>query len=137
MKVKKKGQYTVHYELDQETGWWAVSVKEEPGCFTQGKNLAQCRERIREALSLSVDDAYEAELIDEVVVPEEVQTILQSVEKKQRELKKFQTETKVITAKAAITLNTKFHCGMRDIGELMGLSHQRIEQLTKLEKSRN
>ncbi len=131
MKARKKNQYTVQYELDEESGWWAVSVREEPGCFTQGKTLTQCRERIREALSLSVDDAYEAELIDEIVVPKEIKSILLAVEKKQSELKEFQVETKKITAKAAVTLNKKFHCGMRDIGELMGLSHQRIAQLTK------
>lgn len=129
---KSAGTYIVIYELEPDSGWWAVSVKEEPGCFTQGKSLAQCRVRIREALSLSVDDAYEADLVDEIIVPKEVQDLLISVGKRQKEQKRFNAQTQKITAAAAMTMSKKYHCGMRDIGELMGFSHQRIGQLAKM-----
>ncbi len=128
----KSTTYTVIYELDATTGWWAVSVKEVPGCFTQGKTLAHCRKRIREALSLSVDDACEAELVDEIVLPQEACEILDNVEMVQERQREAQLDVQKSTAEAAYFLNKEYKCGMRDIGELMGLSHQRIGQLTKL-----
>jgi predicted RNase H-like HicB family nuclease len=131
MKTKQK-TYTVIYELDATTGWWAVSVKEVPGCFTQGKTLAHCRKRIREALSLSVDNAYKAELLDEIVLPQEACEILDNVEKVQERQREAQLDVQKTTAEAAYFLNKECKCGMRDIGELMGLSHQRIGQLTKM-----
>jgi len=130
----KTKSYTVIYELDGATGWWAVSVKEEPGCFTQGKTLSICRKRIREALSLSVHDASKAELIDQIILPQEACSVLKLVEKVQAKQKLMQIESQEATAKAALLLNKKFNCGMRDIGELMGLSHQRIGQLTNMLK---
>ncbi len=48
--------YTVRYERD-ERGWWVARVLGLPGCHTQGRSIAQARERIREALSLLVEDA--------------------------------------------------------------------------------
>lgn len=53
--------YKVVYERGDD-GWWAASVLGVRGCRTQGRSLAQARERIREALSLFVKDAQRAGL---------------------------------------------------------------------------
>ena len=49
-------RYTVKCERD-ESRWWIAQVREAPGCRTQARTLAEVQERIREALSLFVDDA--------------------------------------------------------------------------------
>lgn len=53
--------YTVDYERDED-GWWVASVREVPGCHTQGHSHPEARARIREALGLFVDDAATATL---------------------------------------------------------------------------
>ncbi len=53
--------YTVVYERDED-GWWLAYVPAIPGCHTQGRTIDQARRRIREALSLWVDDASTATL---------------------------------------------------------------------------
>jgi predicted RNase H-like HicB family nuclease len=53
--------YTVKIERD-ESGAWIARVPEVPGCHTYGRSLRQAKHRIREALSLWVDDADRAEL---------------------------------------------------------------------------
>ena len=58
--------YRVRFDLD-ETGWYAITVPEVPGCLSQAQNVPAGLDRIREALSLFVDDASEAELLAEVV----------------------------------------------------------------------
>ena len=62
----------VRYEKD-ETGSWVATVKEVRGCHTQGRTIDQARRRIKEALELFVDHADEAELIDDVVLPANVE----------------------------------------------------------------
>jgi predicted RNase H-like HicB family nuclease len=58
-------KYTVVYEHEDD-GWWTASVREVLGVRTQGRSIAQTRERVREALGLFVDDAATAELVEEV-----------------------------------------------------------------------
>ena len=52
--------YPVDYERD-EHGWWVASAPQFPGCRTQGRTLAEARERIADAIALHVDDRQFAE----------------------------------------------------------------------------
>lgn len=58
-------EYVVHYHLD-ESGHWIATVPAVPGCHTYGATLNDARRHIREALSLFVDDAAAAVLVDVV-----------------------------------------------------------------------
>lgn len=58
--------YRVRFELD-ETGWYAITVPEVRGCLSQAQDVPAGLDRIREALSLFVDDADDAELLAEIV----------------------------------------------------------------------
>src|SRR5947207_15280254 len=57
-------KYTILFERDGH-GWMA-SVKEVAGCRTGGRTIEQVRERIREALSTAVENAENAELVEEL-----------------------------------------------------------------------
>jgi len=52
MKVlTEKIEFTIEYELDVD-GWYCASIKEVPGCHSQGFNLHSARENVLEALTL-------------------------------------------------------------------------------------
>ncbi len=44
-------EFTVIIEKDEE-GWYVASVPEIPGCHTQGKDIPQVLERIKEAIAV-------------------------------------------------------------------------------------
>ena len=119
--------YEVVYERDDD-GWWAASVPSVRGCRTQGRSLAQARERIREALSLFVKDAERARLRDKIVLPAEFRRqvdrqlrLRQALEEEQRQLQ--------ASTQGTVRQLVKRGLSVRDVGELLGLSHQRVHQL--------
>ncbi|HEY9843441.1 MAG TPA: type II toxin-antitoxin system HicB family antitoxin [Candidatus Obscuribacterales bacterium] len=120
--------YTVVHRHD-ESGWWFTRIKELQGCHTQGKTLKQARERIEEALALFVEDADSIELVEEVELPEEVKSLVVSYIEAQQEAERKQQEVQELSRKAAKILNQDLKLGMRDTGQLLHLSHQRIQQL--------
>lgn len=122
--------YTVVYQYD-ETGWWFTRIKELPGCHTQGRTLKQARERIEEALALFVDDRQSVELLEEVDLPDDVKSLVAKYIEAQQEVEKKQCEVQALSRKAAKVLNQDLKLGMRDTGQLLHLSHQRIQQLMK------
>ena len=50
-----KREFTVLVERDSE-GWYVASVPELTGCHTQAKSLDELTERIREAITLCLED---------------------------------------------------------------------------------
>ena len=61
---KNMNIYNVTY-LRDESKWWVASVREVPGCHSQGQTIDEARRRVREALELFVDDAKSATLVDQ------------------------------------------------------------------------
>ncbi len=120
--------YTVRYERD-ETGWWVATVKEIRGCHTQGRTIDQSRRRIREALGLFVDDADEAELIDDIALPAKARNLLRQVHATRKRAEGETIKLQKSTAAAAKILTKELGVSIRDAGELLGLSHQRVHQL--------
>ena len=122
--------YTARYERD-ERGYWIADVVGISGCHTQGRSIAQARTRIREALGLFVEDAEEAELIDDVQLPERMQHVVAVfIEEKTRAA----TQTAACQAaglELVRILGGEAKLSMRDVGELVGLSHQRVQQLAQ------
>lgn len=120
--------YTVNYERD-ESSWWVATVVGVDGCHTQGRTINQARKRIREALSLCVDGAEGATLIDNIILPQPAQELLNQIRESRKRLELETGCLKSSTARAARLLTKDFGVGFRDAGELLGLSHQRIQQL--------
>ena len=46
--------FTVVIEQDEE-GWYVATVPDIPGCYTQGKDVAQVLERIKEAIEVCLE----------------------------------------------------------------------------------
>jgi predicted RNase H-like HicB family nuclease len=123
--------YTVRYERD-ETGWWVAQVKEAPAAITQGRTIAEARRRIREALALALDDdaaAKRAKLIDDVKLPADVRRALEDARAARARLADESKKAQKTTAKAVRTLLESMHLSVRDAGDLIGISPQRVHQL--------
>ena len=125
--------YTVRYERD-ETGWWVAQVKEAPAAITQGRTIAEARRRIREALALMLDDDAAAErvkLVDDVRLPAEARRALQEARAARARLASESKKAQESTAKAVRTLLKGMHLSVRDAGDLIGISPQRVHQLAQ------
>ena len=122
--------YTALFELDQN-GAWIVRVPAIRGCHTYGRTLNQGRRRIREALSLWVDDAEDAVIEEQVRLPATARLALQRAKRARERAEWAQSRAQEETERTARALLDELGIGMRDAGELLGLSHQRVQQLVR------
>ncbi|MBI4259862.1 MAG: type II toxin-antitoxin system HicB family antitoxin [Actinobacteria bacterium] len=120
--------YRVDVRRD-ETGAWIADVPDVPGCHSYGRTLRQVRTRIREALALWVDDAESAELDWRVHLPAEARGELRAAHTSRERASQAQEEAQARVASAAQELVGRFGLSLRDAAELMGLSHQRVQQV--------
>jgi predicted RNase H-like HicB family nuclease len=127
-------RFTVVYERD-ETGWWVAQVKQAPAAITQGRTLAEARRRIRQALALALGSnraASPATLVDDIRLPADARRALNAVATSRARLEKdrrlFSKAMNEATAKLLGTVGLS----VRDAGELLDVSHQRIQQLNAL-----
>lgn len=124
--------YKVRYDRDRESGWWVAQVREVPSAITQGRTIAEARRRIREALALALDDdaaVENARLVDEVRLPADARRALARARADRKKMEVEARRAQATTAAAVRTLIKSFGLSVRDTGELLGISHQRVQQL--------
>jgi predicted RNase H-like HicB family nuclease len=120
--------YRVIIERD-ETGAWIAHVRGVRGCHTYGRTLDQVRRRIREALSLWVEDADTAELVEEIRLPGEARQAIRRSSAARTRAERGRDNAQRATTTAAKLLVERLGLGVRDAGDLLGLSYQRVQQL--------
>jgi predicted RNase H-like HicB family nuclease len=129
-------KFTVVYERD-EHGWWVASIPAVPGCHTQGRTVAQARERIREALEVALDRpdaeraARDAELLDDVRLPAGVTEQIEASRSARARAAAEEERAQAATRTAVVALTKRLGLSLRDAAELLGLSHQRVQQLAR------
>jgi len=123
--------YRVAYERD-ESGWWVASVHGVRGCHTQGRTVDEARRRIVEALELFVDNVRLATIVDDVKLPTGA---AQAVRAYATLRKKAEQEDRraALAARRAVRMlrGGRLKMSARDAARLLGLSHQRVHQLTQ------
>jgi predicted RNase H-like HicB family nuclease len=126
--VKKLRRIAVKVERD-EAGWWVASALGVAGVHTQGRTLAQVRERIREALEAAT--GVEAVEIDEQLELEKgLQRRLAEAVVAREDADRLQRRAQD-TARAAVASFSQRGMSTRDVGDLLRLSHQRVHQLLR------
>lgn len=120
--------YRVILERD-ESGAWIARVPSVRGCHSYGRTLEQARTRIREALELWVDDAAEADLRFEIRLPRSARDRIRRARIAREQSTRAQREASTTARAAAVTLTDRLGLSLRDAAELLGLSHQRVQQL--------
>jgi predicted RNase H-like HicB family nuclease len=124
-------KYVVTYERD-EGGWWIAEVRGVAGVNSDGRTVADARRRVREALSLAIGDAAaeRAEFVDDIKLPADVRRVVKQATAARARLDEVQSKALEATAAAASVLTRKFGLSVRDAAEMLGVSHQRIQQLS-------
>jgi len=123
----------VVYERD-ESGCWVATVRGVRGCHTQGRTVDEARRRIVEAMAVFVDDARTAKIVDDVKLPtgaaEAIRTYATLRKKAEQEDRRA-----AMAARRAVRLlrGGRLKMSARDAARLIGLSHQRVHQLTPKE----
>jgi predicted RNase H-like HicB family nuclease len=126
-------RYRVTYERD-ESGWWVASVGGMRGCHTQGRTVDEARRRIREALALFVDDARKAAIVDDVKLPTAATKAIRAYASLRRKADEEDRRAARAARRAVQLLRSgKLKMSARDAARLLGLSHQRVHQLTQTE----
>jgi len=125
--MAKTKTYTVTYERDDK-GLWMAQVKGIAGCHTQGRTIAQARDRIREALGLFDEHAEKARLQDHVRLPGNVNRLVSAQRSARSKQEVVEARLRQLNVKAARALTYQVGLSLRDAGELLGASQESIRQ---------
>lgn len=115
---------------ERSGGWWAVRVREQPGVFTQAKRLDQVEPVVRDALAAYLDldpRSFDVTLVE--VLPEGVADEVRQARQARQEATRAQADADVAMRRAAARL-VRSGLTVRDVGRVLGISPQRVSQLT-------
>lgn len=124
--------YNVTFERDSNDRWF-VRCPEVRGAHSHGRTLASARSNIREAIALVLDikDETEFDLVETVhLLDSGLQVALNTARDLRQRAVDLEAEASSATIDAvAASANSEDSLGMRDLADLLGLSHQRVQQL--------
>jgi predicted RNase H-like HicB family nuclease len=119
--------YVAVYERDPESDAWLVHIKGIDGCQTYGRTLRQAEARILEVLALWLDREPDG-LVITPEWPEDLAEIASEVSQARETAAATAQQAGVTTAKAAKRL-ARMGLSRRDAADVLGISHQRVQQL--------
>ncbi len=116
------------YERDR-SGAWVVRVPSIRGCHTYGRTVEQARSRLDEALRLFDVDPRSVTVVDEIRVP---QRLLETIRRARRSRARAERQRSAAQAALRVAASALEAAGLsrRDAGHLLGISRQRVQQLT-------
>jgi predicted RNase H-like HicB family nuclease len=121
-------EHRVLFEVDED-GNWLVTASDIAGCHSYGRSLSEARSNIRQALDLFVEDGESKDLIEDQRLPRSTQAAITACRRVRAEATKANEDALSTTVSTARFLSEEVGLGTRDIGELLGISHQRVAQL--------
>lgn len=110
--------------------WWALEVPDVPGVFSQVRRLDQAEAMARDALATMLDVAPESFVVEvEPVLDDAARELLDALARAKEQLARVQRGVALAAQRAAVVLTRDDGLSMRDAGEVMNLSHQRVAQI--------
>lgn len=126
---KRETTYTAVYEPAGEPGWWTVRIDGVPGAVSQGRSIAQSRDRVREALALVLDvDHVRLHIVDDVRLPTALQRKVDRY-RKRRDAAEAEARAASEASRDAVRAVLAAGFSTRDAGEALGISQSRVAQL--------
>ena len=114
--------------VTRSEGWWAISVEEIPGLFTQARRLDQVANMVRDAASLLGVEVDAVEVLP--VLDSDSQRMLEELEAARREAEEKRRISSSLTRQKISRFRDE-GLTLRDIAFLVGLSQQRVAVLSK------
>lgn len=110
-------------------GWWAIDAPAMPGLHSQARRIDQVEAMARDALALllDVDPASFAVEVD-LELPEAWARVVADARQARTDADAAEKTAQATVRGAAQTL-LDAGLSMRDVGSIMGVSHQRVAQL--------
>jgi|GEM_PF-1351539 len=128
------------FELD-ESGVWIAQIEEIPQVHTFGRTLGKAREYLVDALALwldlPIDDVKDSIDFHPVKLPVGVQNIVYEATAARAMADAATEAVSELTSAAALALTRDARLSLRDAAELLGVSHQRVQQLVSQRKVEN
>jgi predicted RNase H-like HicB family nuclease len=125
--VTRTRNYVAVFERDPKESVWLVHIKGLEDCHTYGRTIRQADARIREALGAWLDRAPE-ELVITPELPRDVALLANKVSQARHDAERAGSKAQEATADAARRL-AEMGVSRRDAADLLGISHQRVQQL--------
>lgn len=122
--------YTAVFRPD-DNGRWFIDVPEIPGCHSEARTIVRGRVHIREVIALVLDedeDAFDVE-VDVHLPDKRLQQLVARARKERNRARSAQESAAALTEEAARALVQTGELSLRDAAELLGVSHQRVQQL--------
>jgi predicted RNase H-like HicB family nuclease len=114
--------------------WWALEVPEVPGATSRARRLDQAEGAAREAIAVLLDvpaDGFGVEVEPELEGPSGELLHVARLARERAELAQEEARTKTI---AAVRTFAGQGMTVRDIGRLIGVSHQQAAKLLRREE---
>jgi predicted RNA binding protein YcfA (HicA-like mRNA interferase family)/predicted RNase H-like HicB family nuclease len=112
--------------------WWAITVPELRGVFTQARRLDQVAGMAREAVALFLGlDAEAVTITVEPVLPAPATSAVQAVQRARVEAQAAADRLATAQAAAVRELVGTEHLSSRDAAAVLGISHQRVSQISR------
>lgn len=125
--MSPKKTYTAIYERDADADAWNVRIDGLEGCQTYGRSLRQAQVRIREALALWLDrEPVSLAVRDQL--PKDLAEVASRANQARSDAERAGAKAQEQAARAVRAL-TERGLSRRDAAELLGISHQRVQQL--------
>lgn len=123
-------EQTYRVEAVRSGDWWAITVPELTGVFSQAKRLDQVESRAREAIAmmLDIDEIVVGHLEIHVTPPGTTKELLETLKTTVTAAAEAETKAAQVRQEAALALRAE-GLPLRDVGRLLGVSHQRVHQL--------
>jgi hypothetical protein len=116
--------------------WWAIRIPEVPGAFSQARRLDQVERLVRDVVSLALEippDSFDVRI--ETSLPGDIQRALELASELRHQAQLAVANANGATMAAARLLVDQEGLTMREAGQLLGLSHQRVAQLLRVANS--
>lgn len=123
-------KYTAHVRRDGR--WWMVEVPQIDG-LTQARRLGEAGLMARELVAITLDipvDEVEVEVVVSTIGDVDVMAALERIEEKRAEAARIERQATDGTRALASALRGE-GVALRDIGTVLGVSHQRVDQILK------
>ncbi len=120
-------RYTAIAERDGT--WWVITVPEVDGIYSQARRLDRVEYMARDAISLMLEvppDSFDVEVVENHDPP--TQEVIDDILSIREAVAAMKRETGNKTRDAVLALHESGY-PQRDIGRMVGISHQRVAQL--------